>query len=171
MTILTLYFRKWLKAFHLLFVSLWVGGAVTLATRQFFISASSDGELYGLLSMMHYVDLFIIIPGATGCLLTGLIYSIWTNWGFFRHRWVTVKWAICLFGVAFGTYPLGPWLEGLVSLAREDGLAALNDPAFAHNESMLMIFGTMQTVTLVFACVISSLKPWGRSGRAHAQGD
>ena len=71
----------------MLFASLWVGGAVTLSTKQFFVNAANDGELYGVLSMMHYVDLFIIIPGAIGCLLTGIIYSAWTNWGWFRHRW------------------------------------------------------------------------------------
>ncbi len=171
MNSLSLTARKWLKALHLLSVSMWVGGALTLATKQFFISASSGGELYGLLSMMRYVDFYIIIPGAMGCLVSGLVYSIWTNWGFFRHRWVMVKRAICLFGVMFGTYPLGPWLEGMVELAREGGLAALSGPAFTHNELMLMIFGSLQTVTLVFACVISSLKPWGRSARAHPGGD
>ena len=42
--------QKWLKAFHLLFVAMWVGGAVTLSSKQFFISAQSDGELYNFIS-------------------------------------------------------------------------------------------------------------------------
>lgn len=46
------YCQKWLKAFHLLFVTMWVGGAITLSSKQFFIAASSDSELYGL-SLIH----------------------------------------------------------------------------------------------------------------------
>jgi hypothetical protein len=156
---------RWLKSFHLLFASLWVGGAVTLATKQFFVTAASDGELYGTLATMHYVDLYIIIPGAMGCLLTGFAYSAWTRWGFLKHRWVAVKWIVCLYGVVFGTYPLGPWLEDSVHIARDAGLAAFSNPAFAHNQLMLMIFGSLQVLTLIFACFISSLKPWGSAGR------
>ncbi len=152
--------QRWLKGFHLLFASLWVGGAVTLVTKQFFVTAGNDGELFGILSMMHYVDLFIIIPGAMGVLITGILYSAWTNWGWFRHRWIAVKWAICLYGVIFGTYPLGPWLDGLVEIARLQGIDALADPRYRHNIRMLWIFGTFQAATLVAAVYISSIKPW-----------
>lgn len=152
--------QRWLKGIHLLFASLWVGGAVTLSTKQFFVRAGSDAELYGILSTMHYVDLFIIIPGALGCLVTGVIYSVWTNWGWFRHRWITVKWVICLYGVVFGTFPLGPWLNGIVELARLNGTDALSDPRYLHNLRMLLIFGTFQAATLVTAVFISTIKPW-----------
>lgn len=159
--------QKWLKSFHLLFVALWVGGAVTLSSKQFFITAQSDGELYGILSTMHYIDIFIIIPGAMGCLLTGILYSSLTNWGWFTYKWVIVKWIICLYGVIFGTYPLGPWLDSMVEIANIKGLAAYNDPQFIHSLTMLMIFGTFQALTLVFACFISSLKPWGKISKLN----
>lgn len=158
--------QRWLKSFHLLFVALWVGGAVTLSTRQFFVTAPTGEELYGILSMMNYVDFFIIIPGAVGCLLTGFIYSTWTRWGWFRHRWITVKWIICLYGVIFGTYPLGPWLGDIVQLARLRGLDALSDPRYMHNMRMLWIFGTFQAATLIAAVFISSVKPWRREGQS-----
>ena len=82
--------------------------------------------------------------GYEPCELTGLLYSIWTNWGWFKHKWVTVKWAICLYGVVFGTYPLGPWMSELAAIAKSKGLTALSDPVFAHNRLMLMVFGTFQ---------------------------
>ena len=160
--------QRWLKSFHLLFVALWVGGAVALSTKQFFIHAASGSELYGILSMMNFVDFFIIIPGAVGCLLTGIIYSAWTNWGWFRHRWITVKWIICLYGVIFGTCPLGPWLGEIVELAHRHGLDALADQRYGHNLRMLWIFGTFQAATLVAAVFISSIKPWRGKGKSSA---
>jgi len=154
--------QKWLKAFHILCVSLWVGGAITVSGKQFFIQAKTDGELYGIVSTMDYVDLFIIIPGALGCFVTGLMYSTLTPWGWFKYRWIIVKWIICLYGIIFGTYFLGPWLGKLVHIAQTQGLASYDNPQFNSTVILLMIFGTFQAATLIVACFISSLKPWGK---------
>ena len=120
--------QRWLKSFHSLFDSLtacgW-GAAIVLSVKQFFIYPASGGELYGITSTMDFIDIFIIIPGAIGVLLTGLIYSLWTNWGWFKHNWISVKWVICLYGVGFGTYPLGPWMSGLASISQEKGSGRL----------------------------------------------
>jgi uncharacterized membrane protein len=154
--------QRWLKAFHILCVSLWVGGAITISSKQFYIQAKTDGELYGILSAMDYVDFFIIIPGALGCFVTGLIYSTLTPWGWVKYRWIIVKWILCLYGIIFGTFFLGPWLATLVQLSQTYGLKALTNPLFCYYLTMLMVFGTFQAATLVFACFISSLKPWGK---------
>ena len=155
--------QKWLKCFHLFFVALWVGAAVCLNLKQFTINPTDGMELYGITATMKFVDDFVIIPGAVGALLTGLIYSIWTNWGFFKHRWVIVKWVITLYGVLFGTFALGPWLNALSPMAREMGMAALENPTFQHNRVMLMVLGTFQAITVIFALFVSVLKPWKKA--------
>lgn len=152
--------QRWLKGFHSLFACMWVGAALVLSVKQFFVTPSNGGELYGITSTMDFIDVFIIIPGAIGVLLTGLVYSIWTNWGWFKHNWITVKWVICLYGVIFGTYPLGPWMSGLARLSKEKGIAALADPTYLHNRTMLYTFGTFQAATLIFAVFLTALKPW-----------
>jgi hypothetical protein len=155
--------QRWLKTFHVFFACLWVGGAVALSSKQFFIHASDGGELYGILSMLTYVDDYIIVPGAIGSLLTGLLYSLKTNWGWFKHRWITVKWLINFFGVIFGTFWLGPWLNSLPPMAKTLGLQALTDPEYIHNKTMLLGFGTFQAATIVFAVFVSVLKPWKKA--------
>ncbi len=158
--------QRWLKGLHTLSACMWVGAAIVLTTRQLSMNPENDGHLYGILATMDFIDIYIIIPGAMGVLLTGIIYSVWTHWGWFRHNWITVKWVICIYGVVFGTYPLGPWMSSLVEIAKTQGLAALNDPTFVHNRSMLLIFGTFQALTLVFAVLITALRPW-RKNREH----
>jgi uncharacterized membrane protein len=155
--------QKWLKSLHMLFVCLWVGGAVALSSKQFFIAPQNDNNFYGIMATLKYIDDFIIIPGAIGALLTGLIYSIWTHWGWFKHRWILIKWCICLYGVIFGTYPLGPWLNEMTFLSKVRGLSALADPLYLHHKKMLFFFGTFQALTLIFAVLISALKPWGKN--------
>lgn len=155
--------QKWLKSVHLFFNCLWVGAAFSLSLAQFFLSPSDGMELYGSTLTLKFIDDFVIIPGALGSLLTGIVYSVWTGWGWFKHRWIAVKWFINVGGVLFGTFFLGPWLNSLPPLAREKGLAALSDPVFVQNRTNLLIFGTLQALTLIFAAVISALKPWKKS--------
>ena len=147
---------------------MWVGAAIVLSVKQFFVHPSNGGELYGIMSTMDFIDIFIIIPGAIGVLLTGLIYSIWTNWVWLKHNWIVVKWVICLYGVIFGTYPLGPWMSGLAHISKEQGMAALADPTYMHNRTMLLVFGTFQAATLIFAVWITALKPWKRKARRES---
>ena len=158
--------QQWLKLFHILFASLWITGALTISSKQFILSAQSDAELYSILSMMQYIDNFIIIPGAMGCLITGILYSSLTKWGWFKHRWVTIKWLICLYGVIFGTYPLGPWLNEMVEISRIMGLESFSHGHFMHNLMMLKIFGSFQAATIVFAFYVSVFKPWRK--KAHS---
>ena len=158
--------QKWIKGFHVLFGCVWVGSAFSLAMIQFFLHASDDMELYGIMSTVYFIDYFVLVPGAIGVLLTALIYSIWTNWGWFKHGWIIIKWIICLYSIIFGSYPLGPWQTAMTHIAKEKGLAALLDPTYLHNRNMLYIFGTFQAATLVFAVFLSILKPWGKKKRS-----
>jgi hypothetical protein len=154
--------QKWLKSFHVFFAGIWLGGAMSLVVKQFLITPTNGGELYGIITTLKFIDDFIIIPGAFGSIVTALIYSMWTNWGWFKQRWIIVKWCINIFGIVFGTFFLGPWLNRLPLISIGKGLDALSDPVFLHNMKMLHIWGTFQGMTIVFAFFVSVLKPWKR---------
>jgi hypothetical protein len=152
--------QKWLKGFHVFFSCCWVGAAVCLTSMMFFTKATDGMQLYGINFSLKFIDDFIIIPGAMGCLLTSLIYSLFTNWGWFKHRWITIKWIINIGGVIFGTFWLGPWLNSLAPISKIEGLDALINHTYIHNQKMLYMWGTLQAATLIFAVFISVLKPW-----------
>jgi hypothetical protein len=154
--------QRWLKAFHSFFACMWVGAAIVLGAKQFFVNPVNGGELFGIHDTMKFIDDFIIIPGAMGVRLTAIIYSVWTIWGWFTHRWITAKWLICLYGVAFGTFPLGPWQNSLVRIARDEGISDLGNPTYLHNTRMLYVFGPFQVYTLAFAVFVTALRPWQR---------
>ena len=111
--------QKWLKGLHVFLASLWVGGALALTLLQLFLNPTDGMELYGIISTMKFIDDFIIIPGGVGLLVTGLIYSIWTNYGWFKYKWVVVKWCINLYGIILGTFFLGPWINSLPPIGFE----------------------------------------------------
>jgi hypothetical protein len=151
---------KWLKSIHLIFASLWFGSAITLMFMTMFLKASNGIEQYGIDRSLRFVDDFFVIPGAMGCLLTGLIYSMFTKWGWFKHNFITVKWIITVAGILFGTFFLGPWLNELGPISKEFGDAAWSNQTYLYNRSQLAIYGPIQTFSILFAVVISTLKPW-----------
>jgi len=42
--------QRWLKGFHSFFGCMWVGAAIVLSVKQFFINPSDGAELYGITS-------------------------------------------------------------------------------------------------------------------------
>jgi hypothetical protein len=89
---------------HLLFAFGWIIGGIALCLLLFITYPQSGDELYMRSIILKIVDDYFIIGGAMGALITGLIYSVWTNWGFFRHRWIIVKWIMIILQIAFGTW-------------------------------------------------------------------
>lgn len=152
--------QKWLKCFHIFFACLWVGAAVCLVISHAGLTATDERMLFGIDITRKFIDDFVLIPGAMGCLVTGLLYSVLTKWGFFKHNWITAKWIINIGGVIFGTFWLGPWLNSCPPISRELGLKALSDPAYVHYVTMNKWFGAGQALTIIFAVFISVLKPW-----------
>ena len=151
---------KLLKVFHLLFAIMWICGAIALTLGQHIATPQTGDELYMKLRMLQIIDDFIIIPGANGCLLTGILYGIWTSWGFFKYRWLTVKWVLTVVQIPFGTFFLGVWLNGSVEVADSLRDAALNNAQLIHNTMMISIWGIIQLAFLLFHIVISVYKPW-----------
>lgn len=159
---------KLLKTFHLLFAIMWICGGIALILGQYIATPQTGDELYMKLRMLQIVDDWIIIPGAIGCLLTGIVYGIWTNWGFFKHRWITVKWVLTVAQILFGTFFLGTWLNGNVELANQLRDAALSDHKFIYNTQMISVWGLVQLALLLLYIVISVYKPWKKKKMAIA---
>lgn len=158
---------KWLKGVHLLAVCCWIGGAVSLLLLYFLKKGVEDGGvLYGINQSIHHVDLaVVVIPGAFGCLVTGLIYGIFSHWGFFRHGWLICKWVITVTAILFGTFFLGPWETTMMEISGVLGLAALEDGAYRFNERMNLLFGSIQVLVLIGTVFISIFKPWNARGK------
>lgn len=154
--------QKWLKGLHMCAAACWVGGGAALILLYFLKPGVTDGaELYGINRAIHHVDTFVVvIPGAFGCLITGLAYSLFTGFGFFRHGWVILKWAVTLTAIVFGTVCLGPWEKAMMHISGVLGIDALHDAAYLHNEQMNFVWGLAQVAVLVGMVFVSVFKPW-----------
>lgn len=153
---------RWLKGFHLIAVSCWIGGAIALILLYFLKDGVIDGDvLFGINQSIHHVDMVVVvIPGAFGCLITGLIYSSFSNWGFFKHNWLIFKWIVTVTAILFGTFFLGPWETNMMEISGKLGMSSLNDQTYIYNQKMNFIFGGMQCLILMITVFVSIFKPW-----------
>lgn len=151
---------KILKMFHILFAFCWIIGSMSICLLLFITLPQSGDELFMRSRTLQIIDDYFIIYGALGSLITGLIYSIWTNWGFFKHRWITVKWIMTILQILFGTFVLGPFINDNVIIADQLRDAALTDTIFLDNLHISQLWGSVQMTLLLLYIFISVQKPW-----------
>jgi large-conductance mechanosensitive channel len=153
---------KWLKGFHLLTVAFWVGGGFAMLMLYFLNETAIDGQvLFGINKSIHMIDIgVVVIPGAFGCLITGLIYSTFSSWGFFKHKWIIFKWIVTVGAILMGMFFLGPWETTMMELSGDLGISALKNEEYQYVEKMGFIFGTVQFLLLAVTIFISIFKPW-----------
>lgn len=156
---------KLLKILHLLAASCWIGGALALAViNRLNAAAANDGMIYGLNTAGHTIDMVVVVAcGAIGCFVTGIIYGLFTGWGFAKHRWVVAKWIITLWGIFFGTFYLGVWEGLMLEMSQKSGLAAWDNVVFASTVFKHFTGGLFQLTLLVLAVGLSVYKPWGKT--------
>ncbi len=150
---------KILKIAHLIFVMMWVIGVITMALIYLTKPTSGD-ELYMSFRIMRLVDDFLVIPGAMLTTFTGILYGVFTNWGFFKHRWIIIKWAVSLTIIIVGTFYLSPLLDDCLNIANETRNAAMNNMTISRYSHTTFICACIQSAALVFLVIISVLKPW-----------
>jgi len=153
--------QKWLKSFHLLFAAVWVACGIVILSLYFASGALKTGDqLYMLNYITDFIDMKILVPAAMLTLLTGLLYGIFTGWGFFRHKWLVFKWVITVVIIAAGTVFTGPWISEMAEMAKRDGLSALQNSRYLFINRAQVITGLCMNTTLIITIFVSVFKPW-----------
>ncbi|MDU1906387.1 MAG: DUF2269 family protein [Dysgonomonas sp.] len=156
---------KVLKSLHLIFVMLWTVGVIAMIV-MLLMNAESGDELYMKYKAIRFVDDIIVIPTATISVIIGILYGVKTNWGFFKHRWITVKWIIGIIVIVVGTFILSPILDTNLEIADNMRNAALGDNTVLSNENIIFYTGWGSSLALIFLVVISVFKPWKKKKKA-----
>jgi hypothetical protein len=154
--------RKFALTAHVVASVGWLGTIIAFLALAVVGVTSEDAELVRAVYLAaEPLTWFVIVPLALASLLTGLVQSLGTTWGLFRHYWVLFK----LFINVFATVVLLLYTRTVSSLA---GVAAesrvdldeLQGPTFVlHSGAALLL--------LLAATVLAVYKPRGitRYGR------
>lgn len=148
--------RKLMLTAHVTSSVGWLGAVVAfLALAVIGLTSQDAPTVRGVYLVMQPAAWYVLVPLAFASLLTGLVMSLGTTWGLFRHYWVVVKLGLTVFATVILLIYMG-------TFRHMAGVAA--DPAadldVVRNASPLL-HAALALLVLLVATVLAVFKPQG----------
>ena len=151
-------FRKLLLTAHVASSVGWlgsVGGFLALSIAG--LTLEEEARVRGVYIAMYIIGWYVIVPLSIATLITGLIQSLATAWGLFRHYWVVFKLVIAV--VATGLLLLH--MQPTSYIADVAARGSLSTVSLRGLRIQLVADAAAAIVVLVIATVLSIYKPRG----------
>jgi hypothetical protein len=138
----------------------WLGAVVAyLALAVTGLIDQNAEAASGAYIAMWVVASSVIVPFSLAALLTGLVQSLGTEWGVFRHYWITSKFVLTVAAAIVLLLHMG-------TVSRMADITA--GTKFAGGDTgdlrrQLVVHAAGGLLVLLTATVLSFLKPWGRT--------
>lgn len=147
--------RKLVLTVHLVFSVGWIGAVVAYLALGVSAAASRDAQtVRAAWISMELTGWFVVVPLALAALLTGLVMSLGTTWGLFRHYWTLIALLLTI-------------VSTVVLLSHMPTVAATADVARAANAADLgglggdLLHPGLGLVVLLAITVLNVYKPRG----------
>jgi hypothetical protein len=157
--------RKFALTAHIMSTVGWLGAVVVFLALAVLGLTSQDAQtVRAAYLVMEPAARLVLVPLAFASLLTGLIQSLGTTWGLFRHYWVLFKLLITV----VATLVLLTYMETFSFMA---GAAAdpNSDLSMVRNASP-MLHGALALLVLLVATVLAIYKPRGMTQYGRRMG-
>jgi hypothetical protein len=152
--------RKLALTAHLAFSVGWFGAVVAyLALAITGVTSQSAQLVRSAYLSMELIGWFVIVPFSLAALVTGVIQSLGTEWGLFRHYWVLAKLVLNVAGTAV-------LLGHMRAVVRMSAMAAERTPSDAGTgiqRIQLVVHAAGGLVVVLAAIALAVYKPWGRT--------
>ena len=150
---------KILKILHLLVVMTWTVSIIAMWVLSW-ITYDTGQELFMYYKCMVWIDRLLTVPAAIVSIVTGIVYGLFTPWGFFQQRWIIVKWMVCGIVILLASLVFYPACQHAYGTILQDYDAALNDNQVIASLKLARDASFYQALALVFLVVIFVFKPW-----------
>jgi hypothetical protein len=136
----------------------WIGSVAAFLALAIVGLTSADGEVVRATYVaMHLVTWYVIIPFCGASLLTGLIESVGTPWGLFRHYWVVTKLVLTVLATVLLLVHTQP-IDRVATIALQAGLARAD---LRQLRVQLVGDASAALFVLFVTTTLSVYKPWG----------
>jgi hypothetical protein len=159
--------RKFVLFTHITFSVGWFGAVVPYLALTIAGLTSHDVQVVRAAYVsMDLIGWFVIVPFSIAALLTGLVQSLGTQWGLFRHWWIVVKFLLTIISIAI----LLRHMQGASHMAHMAAGAALSTPDFRAQQIQHLVHPGGGLLVLLAVMALSVFKPWGLTpyGRREA---
>jgi len=152
--------RKFTLTAHVTFSVGWLGAVTAfLALAIAGLSRQSDQVARSFYVAMELIAWFVILPLNIATLVTGLVESLGTKWGIFRHYWILAKFFLTIAATIILLIHLQPISE-MADLASR---TTFSNSGFSGLRIQLVADATAAGLVLLVATTLSVYKPWGRT--------
>ncbi len=152
--------RKVMLTAHIAVSVGWIGAIAGFLVLAVAGLASADSETVRAAYLaMDLTGWFAIIPLALASLLTGVIQSLGTEWGLFRHYWVLIKLLLTIFATV--VLVVHTQLIGLVAHAAATTTLSATD--LSGTRTQLVVAAAGGLLVLLVPVVLSVYKPRGKT--------
>ena len=152
--------RKFVLAVHLTFSIGWIGAVVAYLALGVSAVTSQDAQtVRAAWIAMEVTGWFAIVPLALAALLTGIVMSLGTPWGLFRHYWVLITLVLTTLSTVVLLLHM-PTVSSLADVAREAdgaGLARLGGDLLHPGVGLLVLL----VITVLNVFKPRGLTPYG----------
>jgi hypothetical protein len=130
----------------------WLGAAAVFLCLAILALTTPDPALArGIYLAMEPAARYALVPFALAAVVTGIVQSLGTRWGLFRHYWVVFKLVLALGAAAVLLHYTGTFGEMARAAADpETPLQALQDPSPVLHAALAVLVLVTTTVLAVF---------------------
>lgn len=152
--------RKFALTAHVTISISWMGAVASFLALAIAGLTSAEPRLVRAAYLaMELISWFVIVPLCSAALLTGLLQSLGTPWGLFRHYWTLVKLMLTTGATLLLVVHLRPILR-MAALAAEADLAPGD---YGGLRMQLVGDAALALVVLLATATLGIYKPWGRT--------
>lgn len=155
--------KNFLVAIHVISVASWIGGTLGMLLLGIYLHKADHAEqLTYTLASMEIIDENLLKYPALLTLLTGILLSIWTQWGLVKHYWVIIKLATTMITIMIGILFLNKWTASLADMVEDMGLASLQNEGFQSTWLSMVTTSGFNLLCLLLMVFITYYKPFGK---------
>jgi hypothetical protein len=145
---------------HVTFSVGWLGIVVAyLALAIGSLKSQNDQSVRVAYMAMDLIGWYVIVPFSLATLAVGLVQALGTEWGLFRHYWISVKFVLAL----FGTVILLAHMPNVSQMAAVAASSTSTIAHYRHERLELAVHAGGGLAMLLVATVLSIYRPWGRT--------
>jgi hypothetical protein len=154
----TPFWRKLSLTAHVMSSVGWLGSVASFLALALVGLKTSDAQIVrSAYIATESVTWLVIVPLAFGSLVTGLLVSLTTPWGLFRHYWVLVKLILSVLATTLllvHTRPIGVLADAALG-------TAFDGPHVSSMQLQLVIDAAAAIAALMVNVILSVFKPQG----------
>ena len=140
----------------------WLGAVAGFLVLSIAGLTSQDAEtVRGAYLAMNLMGQFLIVPLSLAALLTGLVQSLGTHWGLFRHYWILIKFTLTIGATII--LLLHQFTAVAEAARRVSGAAAGTLPDVGRLGTQLVGDAGLAVLVLLVTTTLSVYKPWGKT--------